>query len=78
MKRERIFYLDFVRALAVFLIFLTHFNARYLYFYMTPEMPQNAILTLNPFNIYIGNLGVACFSLSPEPHCSMSTKNDVK
>ena len=51
MKRERIFYLDFVRALAVFLIFLTHFNARYLYFYMTPEMPQNAILTLNPFNI---------------------------
>lgn len=61
MKRERIFYLDFVRALAVFLIFLTHFNARYLYFYMTPEMPQNAILTLNPFNIYIGNLGVALF-----------------
>ena len=57
MKRERIFYLDFVRALAVFSIFLTHFNARYLYFYMTPEMPQNAILTLNPFNIYIGISG---------------------
>lgn len=61
MKRERIFYLDFVRAIAVFLILLTHYNARYLFYYMTPEMPQNAILTLYPFNNYVGNLGVSLF-----------------
>lgn len=31
MKKERIFYLDFVRAIAVILILMTHYNAVYLY-----------------------------------------------
>ncbi len=61
MKKERIFYLDFVRAFATITILLTHYNARYLFYYMTPEMPENAIISLYPFNIYIGNLGVSLF-----------------
>lgn len=61
MKKERIFYLDFVRTIAVFLVLLTHYNARYLSYYMNPAMPQNAIISLYPFNIYVGNLGVSLF-----------------
>ena len=61
MKKERLYYLDFVRAIAVVLILLTHFNARYLSYYMTPSMPQNALLGLYPFGIYIGDLGVSLF-----------------
>ncbi len=61
MRKERLFYLDFVRSCAVFLILLTHFNAHYLFFYMRPEMPERAILTLNPFHVYVGDLGVSLF-----------------
>lgn len=60
MKKERLFYLDFIRAIAMFLILLTHYNAHYL-FYMNPQRPESAILTLFPFDIYIGNLGVSLF-----------------
>lgn len=61
MKKERLFYLDFIRACAVFLILLTHYNAHYLFFYMQPERPECAILTLNPFHVYVGDLGVSLF-----------------
>ena len=37
MKKERLFYLDFVRAVAAVSIVITHFNARYLY--LNPPMP---------------------------------------
>ena len=58
-KSNRIFYLDFIRALAVLSIILTHYNA--LYIYMSPIRLENTILTVYPFGIYIGNLGVALF-----------------
>ena len=52
--RERIFYLDFIRALATFLIVLTHFN--------NPYLSQGGyLLTNEPFGIYVGNLGVSLF-----------------
>ena len=38
MQKQRIFYLDFVRAAATLLIVLTHYNA--LYLYTNPQMPK--------------------------------------
>ena len=31
MRKERLFYLDFIRAIATVSIIMTHFNARYIY-----------------------------------------------
>lgn len=59
MKKERLFYLDFVRAIAVISILITHFNARYLY--LSPPMPEKAVLTTTVSNIYIGSWGVSLF-----------------
>lgn len=59
MKKQRLFYLDFVRAIAVVSILMTHFNARYLY--LVPPMPEKAVITTMVSNIYIGNWGVSLF-----------------
>ncbi|MCU6685273.1 acyltransferase [Dorea acetigenes] len=59
MKKERLFYLDFVRAVAAVSIVITHFNARYLY--LNPPMPEKAVLTTTVSNIYIGDWGVSLF-----------------
>jgi peptidoglycan/LPS O-acetylase OafA/YrhL len=58
-KKERLFYLDFIRAIATISIVMTHFNARYLY--LSPPMPEKAIVTTTVSNIYIGNWGVSLF-----------------
>ncbi len=53
-KRARLFYLDLIRALATFLIVLTHFN--------NPFFSEGGyLLTNRPFNIYVGDLGVSLF-----------------
>lgn len=57
MKKERLFYLDFIRAIATVAIVLTHFNAIYLY----QGIPERAVLTLTVSNIYIGDWGVSLF-----------------
>ena len=57
---KRLFYLDFVRTIAVFLIIVTHYNAAFV-FYNNPPMYEKCILFEMPFNIYIGNLGVSLF-----------------
>ena len=59
MKKQRLFYLDFVRAIAEVSILMTHFNARYLY--LVPPMPEKAVITTMVSNIYIGNWGVSLF-----------------
>lgn len=63
MKREgrlkRLFYLDWIRALATLSIVLTHYNA--LYIYLNIPRLENTILTVYPFGIYLGNLGVSLF-----------------
>lgn len=51
--RQRIFYLDFIRALAAILIIITHFN--------NPYLAGRPIFLNQPFNIYIGGLGVSLF-----------------
>lgn len=53
-KRERVFYLDLVRALATALIVLTHFNNPYF-------SGGGYLLTNTPFGIYVGGLGVSLF-----------------
>lgn len=53
-RRQRIFYLDLVRALAAILIVLTHFNNPYL-------AGGGYLLTNQPFGIYVGGLGVSLF-----------------
>lgn len=59
MKKERLFYLDFVRALATLLIILTHYNAIYLY--TVPQMQEKAVGTIFIDGVYIGSLGVGLF-----------------
>lgn len=52
--KKRLFYLDFVRVLSVAIILLTHFN--------NPFFTAEGWLIANqPFNIYIGGLGVSLF-----------------
>ena len=59
MSKKRLFYLDFVRAIAAISIVITHFNARYLY--LNPPMPEKAVITTTVSNIYIGGWGVSLF-----------------
>lgn len=58
-KKNRIFYLDFVRAFATFMILLTHYNALFVFNY--PMSIDKVVGTYNVFNIYIGNFGVSLF-----------------
>lgn len=60
MKKERLFYLDFIRAIAVVAILLTHFNAVYLISY-PPEAWDKIVVTYKVCNLYIGDFGVALF-----------------
>lgn len=60
MKKERLFWLDFIRAFATFMIVLTHFNAIYVY-NVYPPTPEKAVITMNIANIYIGGFGVSLF-----------------
>lgn len=59
MKKEKLFYLDFIRAFATIVIVLTHYNA--LYLYLNPVRPKMAVLSTNVGNVYIGGFGVALF-----------------
>lgn len=60
MKRERLFYLDFIRAIATVAIVLTHYNA--LFFYnVYPQAPEKVVITASVANIYIGGFGVSLF-----------------
>lgn len=59
-KRERLYYLDFIRAISTIVIVLTHFNAIYLY-NVSPARPECAVITLWVSNIYIGGFGVSLF-----------------
>ncbi len=53
-RRPRLFYLDLVRALATFLVVLSHFNNPFL-------SDGRYLLTNQPFGIYVGDLGVSLF-----------------
>lgn len=59
MKKERLFYLDFIRAIAAVSIVLIHFNARYLF--LPVPAPEKAVLTTTFGNLYLGNWGVSLF-----------------
>ena len=58
--KKRIFYLDFIRAIAVCLIVLTHFNAIYIYMW-DEEALQKVVFTWKIANLYIGDFGVSLF-----------------
>ena len=58
MKKERLFFLDFIRAFATVIIVLTHYNALFAY---NVNHPEKAVISLNVFNIYIGAFGVSLF-----------------
>lgn len=53
-RKRRVFYLDFVRALATVLIVITHFNNPYL-------LPDKYLFFNQPFGVYIGDWGVSLF-----------------
>lgn len=57
--KERLFYLDFVRAIAAMSIILIHYNAIFLY--AGVDYLNNVVLTTSAFNVYLGNWGVSLF-----------------
>ncbi len=59
LSKERLFYLDFVRAIAAISIVITHYNAIFLY--MNPPMENCYIIDAYVFNVYIGSFGVSLF-----------------
>lgn len=59
MKKERLFYLDFIRAIAVILILMTHYNA--LFLYMNPQPLDKVVITYRICNLYIGDFGISLF-----------------
>lgn len=52
-KKPRLFYLDWIRAIAAILIVVTHFN--------NPYLESTRFFVNRPFGIYIGGLGVSLF-----------------
>ena len=56
--KKRLFYLDFIRALATIIIVICHYDALFIYNVNRPDL---TIGTAYPFNIYIGSLGVSLF-----------------
>jgi len=52
-KKLRLFYLDWIRAIAAILIVVTHFN--------NPYLEPTRFFVNRPFGIYIGGLGVSLF-----------------
>ncbi len=61
-KKERLFYLDFIRAMAVMMVVLTHYNANFIGYNGPPQL-NKIVLTEYPFGIYLGDLGVGLFML---------------
>lgn len=59
MRKERLFYLDFIRAIATISILLTHFNAIYIFSYH--EQLDKVVITGKVFGLYIGDFGVSLF-----------------
>lgn len=59
MRKERLFYLDFIRAIAAIAIVITHFNAYFLYY--SPPLLNKVVITSTVSNIYIGDWGVSLF-----------------
>lgn len=62
MKKERLFYLDFIRAISTLLIVTTHYNA--VFFWGKPPETQlwsKLVTPANIFNVSSGNLGVSLF-----------------
>lgn len=58
-KGQRLYYLDFIRAISTFIIVLTHYNAHYFYFGILN--PRAFVICEYPFSIDIGSLGVSLF-----------------
>lgn len=58
--KKRIFGLDFIRAIAVISILLTHFNAKYIYMFDEAVL-HKIVLCRTVSNIYIGDFGVSLF-----------------
>ena len=62
MPRERLFYLDFIRAIAAIAIVITHYNATFLY--MDPPITNCYVIDAYVFNVYIGSFGVSLFLIN--------------
>ncbi len=58
--KKRLFYLDFIRAIATIAILLTHYNALYIYMFKQ-DMLNRVVITGSVANIYIGDFGVSLF-----------------
>ena len=58
MKKQRLFYLDLIRAVALVCILVIHFNAAVTGYFSLPSKLFGSVL---PFNIYLGDFGSSLF-----------------
>lgn len=58
MKKQRLFYLDLIRAVALVCILVIHFNAAVTGYFTLPSKLFGSVL---PFNIYLGDFGSSLF-----------------
>ena len=58
MKKQRLFYLDLIRAVALVCILVLHFNAAVTGYFTLPSKLFGSVL---PFNIYLGDFGSSLF-----------------
>ena len=58
MEKKRLFYLDFIRAIALFIILIVHFNATITNMFTLPSKFTGSVL---PGGIYLGELGSGLF-----------------
>lgn len=75
MKKERLLYLDYIRAFSTVLIILTHYNALFLYL---PETytGNGIILTAYVNGLYIGDWGVSLFLIISGAALMYTYQND--
>ncbi|HCR08136.1 MAG TPA: hypothetical protein DIU25_06980, partial [Ruminococcaceae bacterium] len=57
-KKQRLFYLDLIRAVALVCILVIHFNAAVTGYFTLPSKLFGSVL---PFNIYLGDFGSSLF-----------------
>ena len=67
-EKQRLFYLDFIRAVALVCILVIHFNAAVTGYFTLPSKLFGSVL---PFNIYLGTLAPRCSLWFPAQRCSI-------
>lgn len=70
-KKKRLFYLDFIRAVALIAILIIHFNATVTGYF---TLPHKLFASVLPFGIYLGDFGSSLFFMVSGAALALTTK----